>query len=213
MQTGNSRRYTSFCSMETGRGREKRKKFRDISYRGLIALSFIDETSSNDNYYVELEGQVRIDELLTNGVRTCSYCFDQQLFTPCTDSRIYIHSQSSWSIFDCLNWNYNFDSNIMFQFLRWRYLENDRIRFPDFSWKIVDLEWTRINVTLMEKNNIVRTIDILRFVFIINPLQIRQTQIACNSSIVSTLARRGRKKADAKVGRSDYLPEEILSAK
>lgn len=67
MQTGNSRRYTSFCSMETGRGREKRKKFRDISYRGLIALSFIDETSSNDNYYVELEGQVRIDELLTNG--------------------------------------------------------------------------------------------------------------------------------------------------
>lgn len=204
MQTGNSRRYTSFCSMETGRGREKRKKFRDISYRGLIALSFIDETSSNDNYYVELEGQVRIDELLTNGVRTCSYCFDQQLFTPCigrTDSRIYIHSQSSWSIFDCLNWNYNFDSNIMFQFLRWRYLENDRIRFPDFSWKIVDLEWTRINVTLMEKNNIVRTIDILRFVFIINPLQIRQTQIACNSSIVSARfnsRKEGKKKSRCK---------------
>lgn len=75
-----------------GGGKKGRKKIPSLT-GGLIVLSFIDETSSNDNHCIELEGQVRVDELLTNGARTCSYCFDRQLFTPCierTDS-IYIY--------------------------------------------------------------------------------------------------------------------------
>lgn len=102
MQTGNSRRYTELLLLdgkgegERGKkgGKEKRKKKIPSLTGGLIVLSFIDETSSNDNHCIELEGQVRVDELLTNGARTCSYCFDRQLFTPCierTNFRVYIY--------------------------------------------------------------------------------------------------------------------------
>lgn len=100
MQTGNSRRYTELLLLDgkgergkKGRGKKRKKKIPSLT-GGLIVLSFIDETSSNDNHCIELEGQVRVDELLTNGARTCSYCFDRQLFTPCierTNFRVYIY--------------------------------------------------------------------------------------------------------------------------
>lgn len=66
----------------------------------------------------------------------------------------------------------------------------------------------------------IMSFDILRFeedLYYIIPLQIRQTQIAYDFSIVSDLARekkrKEKKKQMQKLVGAGYLPEEILSAK
>ena len=85
----------------------------------------------------------------------------------------------------------------MFQFLRLKYLnsDSDKIRFPRFFVKNRRMDENQRNARLKEKNNVVRhpSIRTTRLYYII-PLQIRQTQIAYDFSIVSDLAREKKRK-------------------
>lgn len=107
----------------------------------------------------------------------------------------------------------------MFQFLRLKYLENgegDKIHFPRFFVKKIDENQRNGRYVNIEKK--IMSFDILRFeedLYYIIPLQIRQTQIAYDFSIVSDLAREKKRKEKKKqmqklVGAITYLKKSSL---
>lgn len=108
----------------------------------------------------------------------------------------------------------------MFQFLRLKYLnsEGDKIRFPRFFVKNRRMDENQRNARYVNIEKKIMSFDILRFeedLYYIIPLQIRQTQIAYDFSIVSDLAREKKRKEKKKqmqklVGAITYLKKSSL---